>query len=82
VGGAIYVPSGSPDSLAVHSSLISGNSLAVHSSLISGNTATEGGGIYTAAGDDSVTLTGITYVTGNHPDNCAPANAVTRCPNG
>jgi predicted outer membrane repeat protein len=69
VGGAIYVPSGSATSLTVHSSLISGN------------TATAGGGgIYTAAGDDSVTLTGITYVTGNQPDNCEPARTVTRCP--
>jgi len=69
VGGAIYVPSGSATSLTVHSSLISGN------------TATAGGGgIYTAAGDGSVTLTGITDDTRNQPDNCEPAGTVTRCP--
>jgi predicted outer membrane repeat protein len=48
------------------------------SATISGNTAgNTGGGIYSASG----TMTGATAdnITGNKPDNCAPADSVPGC---
>ncbi|HEV7654531.1 MAG TPA: hypothetical protein VGP36_07310 [Mycobacteriales bacterium] len=45
----------------------------LHGSTITGNTATFGGGIFATFGGSSIPTLDHTTVTGNHPDDCAPA---------
>ncbi|NJQ02460.1 hypothetical protein [Streptomyces zingiberis] len=90
-GGGVYV-SGSGATLRTTSTAFSGNlagdqgggigvfgtaQARLLGSLVTGNTATSGGGIYEEPGS-LVQLTS-TPVTGNTPDNCAPAGSVPGC---